>query len=109
MADINFVVHSDCEIPCLHIVISENNEVVSDTEANIPDYANLIPTQTLVDYSNSLSNGFIKNVDIITASAYNINVFNDRIQDMIAISKRKTQVDYIINTPPTIESETPSE
>ena len=99
MADINFVLHSDCEVPCLHMVISEGGEVVSDTEAYLPDYANIIPRQDLIDYSNALEAGFLNNVDIISASAYNINVFNGRIQDMIKISKKKTEVDAILNAP----------
>lgn len=108
MADINFILHKDCEIPCLHIVISENGQVVSDSEAYLPDYANIIPRQTLIEYSDALGEGFVKNIDMVSASAYNINVFNGRIQNMIAISKKKTEVDYILN-PPQIESEIPSE
>jgi hypothetical protein len=104
MADINFVLHADCDIPCLHIVMSENGEVVSDSEAYLPDYANIIPRQDLVEYSNALGAGFLNNVDIISASAYNINVFNGRMQDMIKISKKKTEVDAILN-PPQTESE----
>ena len=98
MADINFVLHTDCPIPCLHIVISENGEVVSDTEATLPDYSNIIPRATLDEYSQALANGFVKNVDIVTDSKYNIDVFNDRLQDMIKISKRKTEVDAIISS-----------
>jgi hypothetical protein len=86
------------------MVISEGGEVVSDTEAYLPDYANIIPRQDLVDYSTALGAGFLNNVDIISASEYNINVFNGRIQDMIKISKKKTQVDAILNAPQT-ESE----
>jgi hypothetical protein len=104
MADINFVLHADCDIPCLHIVISEGGEVVSDSEAYLPDYANIIPRQDLVDYSNALGVGFLKNVDIISTSAYNINVFNDRIQYLKTISNKKTEVDAILN-PPQTESE----
>lgn len=98
MLDINFELHSDCEIPCLHIIISENGQVVSDTEAYLPDYANIIPKEILIQYSNALGNGFIKNVDTISAAEYNINMFNDRIQDMISICKKKTEVDSIISS-----------
>jgi len=86
------------------MVISEGGQVISDTEAYLPDYANIIPRQDLIDYSNALGAGFLNNVDIISASAYNINVFNGRIQDMIKISKKKTEVDAILN-PPQTESE----
>lgn len=98
MTNINFVLHEDCEIPCLHLVISENDKVLSDSEAYLPDYANIIPENMLIEYSNTLGNGFIKIFDIIKEADYNINVFNDKIQDMIAISKKKTHIDSIIKS-----------
>jgi len=96
MTKIEFVVHADCEIPCIHMVISENDEIVSDNEVNLSEYVNLISIEKLIEYSNALADRFIKIVDVIESARYNINTFNAKIQDMIAISKKKTEVDNII-------------
>lgn len=104
MIDINFEIHADCDIPCIHVVMSKDGEIVSDHEANLLDFANLIPIEKLNEYSTALADGFLRIVDQIGAAGYNINTFNDRIQDMIAISKKKTQVDSLLN-PPLPESE----
>ncbi len=104
MTSIEFVVHHDCDIPCLHIVITEDGQVVTDTEAKLSDYINIIPVEKLQEYSTALTDGFQRIIDIVAAADYNINTFNDKIQDMIAISKKKTEVDTILN-PPQIESE----
>lgn len=101
MVNIEFVIHPDCEIPCLHIVITENGQVVTDTEAQLSDYINIIPLEKLQQYSIALGEGFQRIIDIISSSDYNINVFNAKIQDMIAISKKKTEVDTILNPPQT--------
>ena len=102
--DIDFVVHTDCDIPCIHMVVSKDGQVVSDHEAPIEDYINLISEEKLTEYSNALATGFQKVVDFIAENNYNINTFNSKIQDMIAISKKKTQVDAILY-PPQQESE----
>lgn len=108
MIDIAFEVHTDCEIPCIHVVMSKDGQVVSDHEAQLSDFANLIPVEKLTEYSAALGDGFLRIVDQIGAAGYNINTFNAKIQDMIAISKKKTEVDAILN-PPLPESETINE
>jgi len=102
--NIEFVVHTDCDIPCIHMVVSKDGQVVSDHEAPIEDYINLISQDKLVEYSAALAAGFRKIVDFIAENNYNINSFNSKIQDMIAISKKKTEVDAILY-PPQQESE----
>ena len=94
--NIDFVVHTDCDIPCIHMVVSKDGQVVSDHEAPIEDYINLISEEKLTEYSNALKTGFQKIVDFIAESNYNIDILNAKIQDMIAISKKKTQVDGIL-------------
>ena len=58
MNENKFVLHQDCEYPCIHLEVYINNELISDSEIDIISQLKYIDNQLLEDYNNLLNISF---------------------------------------------------
>jgi len=96
MNETKFVLHTDCDYPCIHLEVYLDNELVSNTEIDIVSQLKYLDTTMINDYNSLLNISFNSKCEEIKESFGNSLIFRDKTRELEYVQNKKRVLDLAI-------------
>ena len=97
MNETKFKLHTDCDFPCIHLEVYINDELISDTEADIVSQINFIDSAIINNYNNELNKSF-NNICEETKTYFGNSIgLLEQIKKLEIVQRKKTILNFSLN------------
>jgi len=97
MNETKFILHTDCDYPCIHLEVYINNELISNEEIDIYSQVKYLDSSIIDDYNSLLNNKFMLKCDELKECFNNSRTFRDKITQLEILQNRKRILDSALN------------